>query len=65
MQALGVVSRSHNSIVMETKGTYYGIKDVINKIKEQRKLFIIHLKEEEMEKVKVRLEHLKIRDSPV
>lgn len=50
---------------MEIKGIYYGIKDVINKIKEQRKLFIIYLKEEEMEKVKMRLEYIKIRDSLV
>lgn len=30
---------------METKATYYRIKDIINKIKEQRKLFKVKLKE--------------------
>lgn len=30
---------------METKGTYYRIKDIVDKIKGQRILFIIKLKE--------------------
>lgn len=44
---------------METKANYYRIKEVIDKIKVQRKLFIIKLQKKEMEKV--RLEHIKIR----
>lgn len=47
---------------METKANYYRIKEVIDKIKVQRKLFIIKLQKKEMEKVKVRLEHIKVRD---